>query len=338
MTELPEFPEALLKELIEGLDERGRIQLVSELERNASRINDPLEAKRTLIDTLTPLILVERDCGVLFECFSLLERFAANANCPECMELIARKLELNNAGHRRRRYLAEKSFHFELVPIPSGQFGMGNDERAIKYPGEGPCHPVDISEFWMAKFPVTNALYYHAFPFAKERREERSNEPEQPVTWITWHEAMVFARWLGCDLPTEAEWEYACRSGGADDQLLFDVNQLDEFAWFATNANNRTHAVGAKRANSFSLHDMLGNVREWCKDWFDRDYYKLSATEPTENPQGPLSGKTKVLRGGAFDWNSANLAPTYRNYNPPDNSYFVNGFRMVSRGPDPNVS
>lgn len=338
MTELPEFPDTLLKELIGGLDERGRAQLVSELERNASKINDPLEAKRTLIDTLTPLLLVERDCGVLFECFSVLERFAENAACPECLELITRKLDLNNARHRRRRYLADKQFRFEFVAVPSGQFEMGNDQRALKYPDEGPRHPVEISEFSIAKFPSTNALYYDVFPFAKERREERSNEAEQPVTWITWHEAMVFARWLGCDLPTEAEWEYACRSGGADDEALFDPNQLDEFAWFAPNANNRTQTVGGKRANRFGLHDVLGNVREWCKDWFDRDYYKLSAKEPTKNPQGPLSGKTKVLRGGCFDWNLANLAPTYRNYNPPDNSYFVNGFRLVFRGPDPNGS
>jgi len=266
----------------------------------------------------------------------LLERYAASASSPECLELIAKKLDLNNATQRRRKYLAEEGFRFELVAIPEGQFEMGNNERAIKYPDEGPRHPVAISGFWIAKFPSTNNFYYDAFPFAKDRREERSNEAMQPATWITWHEAMVFARWLGCDLPTEAEWEYSCRAGGVDDELLFNLSQLDQFAWFASNANNRTHPVGEKRGNSFALHDMLGNIREWCKDWFDPGYYESTGDQIARNPQGPASGKAKVLRGGAFDWNAANLAPTYRNYNPPDNSYFVNGFRLVFRGIDPN--
>jgi formylglycine-generating enzyme required for sulfatase activity len=332
MTELPEFPDALLTELIQELDERGRSQLVSELAQNVSRLNDPLDAKRTLLDTLTPLLLVERDCGVLFECFSLLEKFSSTTACPECMELINRKLDLNNAGQRRRRYLADSNVRFDLVPVATGQFEMGHDQRSTD---EAPRHLVEVSGFWMSQFPTTNGLYYESFPFAKDRRDQRSNEPDQPVTWVTWHEAIIFARWLGCDLPTEAEWEYACRSGGADDEVLFNPDQLDELAWFASNANNRTHPVGLKRANTFGMHDMLGNVREWCKDWFDRDYYKSPTGGITRDPPGPPSGKSKVLRGGAFDWNSANLAPTYRNYNQPDNSYYVNGFRLIFRGADP---
>jgi hypothetical protein len=333
MTELADFPDAILAELINGLDERDRSQLVMELRTNISRIFDPLEAKRTLMDTLTPLLLVERDCTVLFECFSLLEQFSTKSGRTECLELIARKLDLKNAAQRRRQYLDAKEFRFDFISVPSGDFLMGHDSRSTD---EAPRHSVQVSPFWIAKFPTTNALYYDRFPFARSKSNDpRSSEPDQPVTWVSWYEAMIFARWLGCDLPTEAEWEYACRSAEKDDSVLFDPAHLDDFAWYASNANNRTHAVGSKRPNAFGIHDMLGNVREWCKDWFDAGYYEACASALMKDPQGPSSGKSKVLRGGAFDWNSANLAPTYRNYNLPDNSYYVNGFRLIYRNVDP---
>jgi len=143
---------------------------------------------------------------------------------------------------------------------------------------------------------------------------------------------------LGCDLATEAEWEYACRAGGVDDRELFDFRTLDGRAWFVDNAQDLTHEVGTKAANSWGIYDMIGNVREWCKDWFGMNYYKecLAAGAMTD-PQGPTAGAAKVIRGGCFDWNEANLAPTYRNYNPPHNSYFANGFRLVFRGENPSL-
>ena len=99
-------------------------------------------------------------------------------------------------------------------------------------------------------------------------------------------------------LPTEAEWEYACRSGGRDEKYS-GGSDIDRVAWYYGNSGGSTHAVGGKVANGLGLYDMSGNVWEWCSDWYDENYYGNS---PTQNPQGPESGSSRVYRGGS--WNN----------------------------------
>jgi formylglycine-generating enzyme required for sulfatase activity len=137
----------------------------------------------------------------------------------------------------------------------------------------------------------------------------------------------------GYRLPTEAEWEYAARGGvKTHDRASLTYagsNSIDAVAWYDSNSGNKTHPVGGKQANELGIHDMSGNVWEWCNDWYDKNYYSNS---PRNNPRGAASGSYRVLRGGS--WNShvfyCRVANRF-NINP-GRSYFCYGFR-ISRTP-----
>ena len=326
MTELATFPQDILSVLIESLAVEERLAILKDLRSTLARCGSELEKRRVLNDTLSSLLRVERDCHVLYESITILEQIQSH----ESDDLIAQVLQADSAKDRLRDYLKDPRFKMELVACTGAEFRMGSDTTPD--PREHPDHLVAVSSFFIGRYLVTNELYYHAFPYAQDRRNEYSNAPTQPVNNVSWYEAYLFAKWLGCDLPTEAEWEYACRSGGKDDEILFDSSKLEAYAWFGANSGNQTHEVGQKKGNSFGLFDMHGNLREWCKDWHEDKYYALCVEEGIENnPKGPAEGMSKVLRGGTFDWAITNLRPTYRNNNPPGNTYFANGFRIVYR-------
>jgi len=327
ITELPVFPEQLLRELVYGLDRGERVRLVLEVIDTAKKSTSRMEQRRVLVDSVSALVRVEKDCEVIYSCIVALE----GLEDPNCRVLVSSILDLDHAGERRQKYLKDTEYRFELVPIPEGEFVMGSDASPDER--EKPAHRVRLSAFQMGRYPVVNSVYYDAFPFAIERRDVYSNAQSQPVNNVTWFEAIVFAWWLGCDLPTEAEWEYACRSGGRDDDALFDPTRVPDYAWYCENSANRTHEVGQKSPNSFRLYDMLGNVREWVKDWFsEKAFYQYCHEQQVVcDPLASGGSDRKVLRGGVFDWATTNLRPTYRPMNPPDNVFFGNGFRIVYR-------
>jgi formylglycine-generating enzyme required for sulfatase activity len=132
---------------------------------------------------------------------------------------------------------------------------------------------------------------------------------QHPALGMTWHNAMTFCKWLSektgktYRLPTEAEWEYACRAGSTS---MFahgdDPDGLTDYAWFDENADDEIHAVGKKKPNAWGLHDMLGNVNEWVFDFYSSDAYAAAAKQnPAVNVQGPKTGKVHVARGGAYE-------------------------------------
>jgi len=334
MMEVEKFPEEILSLLFNGIDKQERLTVIRKLRDDIYTISSTLDSKRILLDTLNALLRIEKDCEVIFHSIELLNEYTkTHNNCNECLLLVSNTLDLANAEKRRNKLISDLNYKFEFTRISESKFIMGKNDL-LRTPEEKPEHLVKLSAFWIGRYPVTNYVYYKGsdFPFTIDRREGRSNKDNQPVIFITWYEAFIFAKWLGCDLPTEAEWEYACRVGGKEDDVLYDKIRISEYAWFVENSNNQTHEVGLKKPNQFGLYDMIGNVREWCKDWFDANYYvKCSMNGEVENPQGPEKGTAKSLRGGCFDWNYANLVPTYRNYNLPSNSYFVNGFRLTLR-------
>ena len=182
-----------------------------------------------------------------------------------------------------------------MVLIPAGEFMMGSKEH-----NSGMPHRVSISAFYMDKYLVTFDLY-DRFCEATGRAkpsDEGWGRGNRPVINVTWDDANAYAQHYGKRLPTEAEWEYACRAGSTGKWCFGDdESRLGEYAWYSPNSGNQTHPVGQKAANAWGLYDMHGNVWEWCSDWYDSGYYAVS---PANNPQGPASGTYRAMRGGTY--------------------------------------
>ena len=197
----------------------------------------------------------------------------------------------------------DRTTGISFVWIPPGEFQMGSNKGTDD---EKPIHTVKItSGFWLGKYPVTNADYKRFLQSGVKSAEKpenwddrRFNQGEQPVVGVSWNAAVAFCQWAGGRLPTEAEWEYACRAGTPTEYSFGDDEKLlGEYGWFGENSGGQTQPVGAKKPNPWGLCDMHGNVWEWCADWWDSGYYGNS---PTDDPTGPTSGSHRVLRGGSW--------------------------------------
>jgi formylglycine-generating enzyme required for sulfatase activity len=207
-----------------------------------------------------------------------------------------------------------------MVVIPAGSFEMGSKHGK---PEEKPAHKVWIDSFLMDQHEVTQTEYEKLGAIEAFPNPSHFKGPNLPVEQITWPQAARFcnarSRVEGlkpcynedtaeCDfaadgyrLPTEAEWEYACRAGTTTDYSFGnEPRAVGDYAWFGDNSGKKTHSVGQKRPNPWGLFDMHGNVAEWCQDVYDPAYYAGSLDK---NPRGPADGKEYALRGGS--WKSA---------------------------------
>ena len=210
----------------------------------------------------------------------------------------------------------------KLELIPPGTFTMGSPPGEDgRYDDEGPQHSVEITKpFYLGTYPVTRGQFAAFVQDDGYRTEaETANDKstwrnpfgsynqtdDDPVVEVTWNDAGKFCAWLSkkegkpCELPTEAEWEYACRAGTTT-AFSFgdDPKALGDYAWYANNSGNHTHPVGVKAPNPWGLYDMHGDVWQWCADNYDKDYY---AKSPIKDPKDTNSGQSRVLRGGS--WN-----------------------------------
>jgi formylglycine-generating enzyme required for sulfatase activity len=211
---------------------------------------------------------------------------------------------------------------FEMVLIPAGSFPMGSEAGE---PDEAPVHEVWVDAFMMDRYEVTQEQFTKlaAGNAYLARDPSHFKGPRRPVEMVSWPDAALLcnersrAEGLepcydeqtgvcnfdagGYRLPTEADWEYACRAGSRTSYYFGpDPRQLGRYAWYKPNAAGTTQPVGQKEPNAWGLFDMLGNVAEWCNDVYDADYYR---DRPTKNPRGPAEGDKYILRGGA--WNSS---------------------------------
>ncbi len=192
------------------------------------------------------------------------------------------------------------SVGMKMVLIPGGEFTMGSDTGGSD---ERPPHKVFVNAFYMGATEVTQGQWEALMGNNPSRFR---GDPELPVEKISWEDAQEFVRKLnakeGTDsyrLPTEAEWEYACRAGSEGKFSFGDSEEeLDRYAWYKDTSVREAHPVAGKRPNSWGLYDMHGNVWEWVNDWYSKDYYKES---PGANPKGPLSGVFRVLKGGSWE-------------------------------------
>jgi formylglycine-generating enzyme required for sulfatase activity len=223
------------------------------------------------------------------------------------------------------------SIGMEFVLIAAGTFRMGWHDGGFY---ENPVHQVTISQpFYLGKYAVTQGQWDAVM---RTNRSHFTGNPNHPVVRVSWEETQEFIRELTAKegstiyrLPTEAEWEYACRAGSTTVYSFGDdPHQLDEYGWYSENARARTHPVGQLKPNAWGLYDMHGNVWEWVQDW-DGMY----SPEPVTDPRGPSSGLCRVVRGGSWN-NSAEVcrsASRYRDMLRISNANF--GFRLLRAAP-----
>jgi len=237
----------------------------------------------------------------------------------------------------------------EMVEIPGGYFEMGSRDGR---PDEGPPHKVRIDGLLMDRNEVTQAEYTRLMVV----NPAHFRGPEMPVEQVSWADAARYCnarsrdeglkacydeQTAACDfaasgyrLPTEAEWEYACRAGTTTAYPFGnDPRALPQHAWFAENSGKKTHPVRQKAPNAWGLYDMLGNVAEWCNDAYASDAYQHSAER---NPTGPTDGERYVLRGGAWSSGAEVCRSAYRRGEDPgfQDACFARdalGFRCVRR-------
>jgi formylglycine-generating enzyme required for sulfatase activity len=223
----------------------------------------------------------------------------------------------------------------EFAWIPPGVFlrGQDGDERLQVALSRG---------FWMGKYPVTQRQY-EALTGSNPSHFKKSGL-DAPVESVNWNEAAAFCADLSrrpretggppcvvCRLPTEAEWEYACRAGSQKKYCFGDdESELEAYAWYGGNSGEKTHPVGEKKPNARGLYDMHGNVWEWCQDWYG-PYPKAPVTDPT-GPTEPTIDESRVLRGGSFNGDPDYLRCSCRRGNDPDGRSRRIGFRVVCVG------
>ena len=221
----------------------------------------------------------------------------------------------------------------EFVLIPAGEFDMGSPStERDRDTDEGPVRRVKISKpFYMGKYEVTQEQYYVVAKYKPSRFKQEGH----PVEGVSWDQANKFCKKLSeikggsYRLPTEAEWEYACRAGSQGrfyfgDDLTF--SQIEQYAWYSKNSDSATHPVGEKKPNAFGLYDMHGNVWEWCGDWYATDYSHHSIAVDSH---GPLIGKSRVLRGGGWFRNAIYCRSANRSGLEPVYGRDYLGFRVV---------
>ena len=214
------------------------------------------------------------------------------------------------------------SIGMPLKLLLSGNFTMGDGSNA---------HKVTLTQpFMLGVHEVTQAQYEQVMG----SNPSKFRGPQNPVETVSWNDALDFCQKLSAlpeelkagrvyRLPTEAEWEYACRAGTTTKYSFGDdESQLGEYAWFVGNAGRETRPVGLKQPNAWGLYDMHGNVWEWCADWYG-GYPSGYVTDPT----GPQSGSYRVIRGGS--WGTYFRPPASRDWDGPYRSYDDLGFRVA---------
>ncbi len=233
----------------------------------------------------------------------------------------------------------------EMVVIPGGTFSRGSNEGNRD---EHPRHQITLSSFAIDIHPVTNEQFVRFLEVMGGEKDSNHNDiirmrdsrikrssgkliiesgyNKHPVVGVTWYGAIAYARWVGKRLPTEAEWEIAS-SGGVENTLYPTGHDIEKSQ--ANYFSSDTTPVMSYAPNGYGLYDMAGNVYEWCQDWYGYNYYETSVVEP-ENPEGPIQGVYRVLRGGCWKSLKEDLRCSHRHRNNPGTVNGTYGFRCAA--------
>ena len=240
--------------------------------------------------------------------------------------------------------LPEIDFELDMVLVQSGSFTMGNSNGIYEL-NELPLHNVTVSNFFISKFEITQEQYGQV----KSYDSSFFKYDTYPVEQVTWYEAVSFCNKLslienlepcynlktwdcnfnknGYRLPTEAEWEFAARGGTqSEDYKYSGGDNLNDIAWYILNSGEQPHVIGTKQPNELGLHDMTGNVWEWCWDRYDSEYY---STSPENDPKGPVGPLVRVFRGGSWQNDVNKLRLSQRSFYKPDSKLLSLGFRVA---------
>ena len=223
--------------------------------------------------------------------------------------------------------IIENSLNMRLVRISAGEFIMGSPVDEKGHQEDEFQHKVIFTDpFYIGITEVTQAQWKSVMG------TNRSNfkGDDLPAEKLSWKEALLFCRKLSelegrtYRLPTEAEWEYACR-GGSSGPYADSSNNPDQIAWYSNNSGNNTHPVGQMKPNAWGIYDMHGNVSEWCQDYYIPEY----PDEEAVDQPGPGEGKYRVIRGGAWDSFPVGCRSSARSSAPASYQFKQTGFRVV---------
>jgi len=235
------------------------------------------------------------------------------------------------AGGKTLILTLAKGVKMKLVRIPAGKFLMGSPKTEKGRRGdEGPQREVTISKpFYMGVTEVTQSQYQSIMV----KNPSRFKGPQNPKKEVSWDDATAFCTALSkktgktVRLPTEAQWEYACRAG-TKTRFSFgnEDKDLSIYAWYNANSDNKTHPVGQKKPNAWGLYDMHGNLCEWCRDWYDEKFY---ANAKNVDPENTTRAKYRVLRGGSWNYDPDYCRAAFRGWCPTGWRLGELGFRVV---------
>ena len=218
---------------------------------------------------------------------------------------------------------------FEMVRVEGGTFRMGatSEQEDDAYSDEKPVHSVILSSYYIGKTEVTQALWQAVMG----SNPSNFKGADLPVECVSWNDCQEFIQKLNSltgrnfRLPTEAEWEFACRGGNNSCGYKYSgSNNLGSVAWYDENSGGQTHRVATKAPNELGIYDMSGNVGEWCSDWY-ADYTSYSQTDPT----GPQSGSYRVRRGGGWGSYAGHCRSSLRNFSTPAHRPSNFGLRLA---------
>jgi formylglycine-generating enzyme required for sulfatase activity len=240
----------------------------------------------------------------------------------------AKDLQKAWADHHGVPVQFTNSIGMKLNLIPPGEFMMGSPERKVGHQDDETQHLVKISKpFYLSVYEVTQQQYEQVM----NNNPSKSKNTTKLVAIASWNNAVTFCQKLSeqegmkYHLPTEAEWEYACHAGTTTIYSFGDdATELPQYAWYYENSTSSTHPVGELKPNPWGLHDMHGNVWEWCQDW----YAAYGSAKVVSDPKGPAQGVRRVLRGGAFFTGPAYIRTADRHSDLPV-PFHNGGFRVA---------
>ncbi|MBQ6328765.1 MAG: formylglycine-generating enzyme family protein [Kiritimatiellae bacterium] len=214
----------------------------------------------------------------------------------------------------------------EMIWCAPGSFAMGSPDTELGRLDDETRHMVSIKRgFWLGKYEVTQRQWESVM----RSNPSRFKDPNRPVETVSWHDCEMFLRrvnaalpGMSVRLPTEAEWEYACRAGS--DNPVSGSGSIGDMAWYDMNSDSQTHEVGRNKSNAWGFYDMHGNVLEWCSDWFF-----VPPAEDVVDPKGPPIGSFKVLRGGCWFFYDKDCRSAYRLKRDPRLRNCIFGFRLA---------